>query len=307
MVHGSHGLTMDNDYSVHNFAEALFIFVYRFFRLLYLIRLVLPALVWLFAIGLLIVQWIDTIVDMYGAFFEKGDVLYAAVLSSPLFHESCWFLVLISTSLSLTILLILPSNLRELVAFSLAVIVGACSVLDFFRFLDANEDVIHHSYLSLLQQWELVLQHLHTIAFLNAFLYWSGRSHMTLFAIPVNTFPSIYQSTANMALFLSLVLVNSPWSYLPRTSLLHCIGGWVHLLLGGLLLVISFWALQSNVSFWWTVVVGVLWGLYIKYANKGFNPLFVKSTTTSTFFSTALSTGGLSTSVLASLSCCLLI
>ena len=294
-------IPMDNDYSVHNFAEALFVVGYRFFRLLYLIRLVIPVLVWLAGIGLLIVQWIDTVVDVCGALVEKHDVPYAytTVLYSPLFSESCWFLLLITTSLSLTILLILPSNIRELVAATLAVIVGASSILDYFQFLDANDATTHHSYLPLLQQCELILVHLHTQAFLNAFLHWSGRFHMTLFNIPVSTFPSIYQSTANIALLFSFVLCISTRSFLSDTSnIIDSIHrGWVYLLLGGLLLAISLWALRQEVSYWWTLLVGVLWGLYMKRVTKGFSPLSDKSTNTSPPFFTeaALSTGFAST------------
>jgi len=269
---------MDNDYSVHNFVEALFIAGYRFFRLLYLIRLVVPVVIWFVGIGLLIVQWIDTIVDICGTFVEKNDVPYAEILFSPLFCESCWFLLLISTSLSLTMLLVLPTNIREMVAATLAVIVGASSVHDFFQFLDANDNTTHRSYLPLLQQWELILVHLHTQAFFNAFLHWSGRSQMTLFTISISTIPSIYQSTANIALLFSLVLRFSTRPYLSGISQ----QGWGYILLGGLLLIISLWALRQEVSYWWTLVVGVLWGLYIKHSNK------LTTTTSSSSFSAGI-------------------
>ena len=269
---------MDDDYSFHHFAEAIFILLYRFFHLLHLIRRVLPVLIWLGGIGMLIVQWIDTVVDIYEAFIVKADVHYAytsTILYDPIFCESCWFLLLISSTLSLTILLILPINIRELVAATFAVIVGTCSVHDFFIFLDANDDLTHNSYLPLLQQWESFLLHVHTQAFFNAFLHWSARSHMTLFTVPVTTFTSSYQSTVNIALLLSLVLFSAR-SFLPGM----CIQGvWVYLF--GLLLVVSFWVLREDVSCWWSLAVGVLWGLYIKYSNGGWNPLqqFLKSTT----------------------------
>ena len=290
---------MDNEYSLENFAEAGFILLYRFFRLLYLIRLVFPVLVWLTGIGMLLVQWIDTVVAISGAFVENKDVQYTYTITfySTLFYESCWFLVLISTSLSLTILLILLNNIRELVAATLAVIVNQCSVHGFFQFLDANEDTIHQSYIPLLQQWELMLVHLHTQAFFNAFLYWSARLHMTLFTIPVTSFSSLYQSTANILPLFTLLLSSSfTRSFLPGIPVFQ--KGWVHLL--GVLLVISLWALREDVSYWWTCVVGVLWGLYIKYSNDGeWNPSFVKATSS---FTAPLSTGAHSFCVLHSFS-----
>ena len=282
---------MDDDYSIHNFAEAIFILLYRFFRLLYLIRLVLPVLIWLAGAGLLIVQWIDTVIDIYRVLIEKDVTQYAytslfSMLYNPLFCESCWFLLLLSTSLSLTILLILPINVRELLAASLAVIVGTCSVPDFFSYLDANDNTSHHSYLPLLQQWEFLLVHLHTQAFFNAFLHWSARTHMTLFTIPVADITSHYQSTANIVFLLSLVLFSTR-SFLPAGMRIQMV--WVYVF-GGLLMV-SLWALREDTSYWWTLVVGVLWGLYIKYSNSGINSLFMKSTSTPSSSAAVLLTG----------------
>ena len=291
---------MDDDYSIHNFAEAIFILLYRFFRLLYLIRLVIPVLIWLAGVGLLIVQWIDTVIDIYRALIEKDVTQYAytntfATLYNPLFCESCWFLLLLATSLSLTILLILPINVRELVAGTLAVSIGTCSVHDFFNYLDANDNTSHHSYLPLLQQWEFLLVHLHTQAFFNSFLHWSARTHMTLFTIPVADITSRYQSTANIVFLLSLVLLFSTRSLLPAGMRIQMV--WVYLF-GGLL-VVSLWALREDASHWWTLVAGVLWGLYIKYSEGGWTSLFMKSSIPTSSAAAASSTSSSSSAAAA--------